>query len=88
VPSAPLPTQLRRLPGCAKPKERVPVGVAEPVPVDLRAPPAGDATFFSDPQENSGMGKGDHRTRRGKIYQGSFGKTRPKSPDKKKPAKK
>jgi ribosomal small subunit protein bTHX len=34
------------------------------------------------------MGKGDHRTRRGKIYQGSFGKTRPKSPDKKKPAKK
>ena len=22
------------------------------------------------------MGKGDHRSRRGKIYQGSFGKTR------------
>ncbi len=26
------------------------------------------------------MGKGDSRTRRGKIYQGSFGKTRPKDP--------
>ena len=30
------------------------------------------------------MGKGDHRSRRGKIYQGSFGKSRPKDPDKKK----
>ena len=30
------------------------------------------------------MGKGDHRSRRGKIYRGSFGKTRPKSPLKKK----
>jgi 30S ribosomal protein S31 len=30
------------------------------------------------------MGKGDPRTRRGKIYQGSFGKTRPKDPQKKK----
>jgi ribosomal small subunit protein bTHX len=30
------------------------------------------------------MGKGDSRTRRGKIYQGSFGKTRPKDPVKKK----
>jgi ribosomal small subunit protein bTHX len=28
------------------------------------------------------MGKGDHRSRRGKIYQGSFGKTRPKDPAK------
>jgi 30S ribosomal protein S31 len=28
------------------------------------------------------MGKGDHRTRRGKIYQGSFGKSRPKDPAK------
>jgi len=26
------------------------------------------------------MGKGDSRSRRGKIYKGSFGKTRPKSP--------
>ena len=25
------------------------------------------------------MGKGDKRTRRGKIFAGSFGKTRPKS---------
>jgi len=30
------------------------------------------------------MGKGDPRSRRGKIYQGSFGKTRPKDPAKKK----
>jgi 30S ribosomal protein S31 len=30
------------------------------------------------------MGKGDHRTRRGKIYQGSFGKSRPKDPAKRK----
>ncbi len=26
------------------------------------------------------MGKGDTRTRRGKIYQGSVGKSRPKDP--------
>jgi len=26
------------------------------------------------------VGKGDRRTRRGKIYAGSFGKTRPKAP--------
>ncbi|MEP7311990.1 MAG: 30S ribosomal protein THX [Pseudomonadota bacterium] len=33
------------------------------------------------------MGKGDRRTRRGKIYAGSFGKSRPKDPTKgKKPA--
>jgi len=30
------------------------------------------------------MGKGDSRTRRGKIYQGSFGKSRPKDPARKK----
>jgi 30S ribosomal protein S31 len=30
------------------------------------------------------MGKGDRRTRRGKIYAGSFGKSRPKDPSKKK----
>ncbi|HSY44567.1 MAG TPA: 30S ribosomal protein THX [Steroidobacteraceae bacterium] len=30
------------------------------------------------------MGKGDPRTRRGKIYQGSFGKSRAKDPAKKK----
>lgn len=29
------------------------------------------------------MGKGDMKTRRGKIYRGSFGKSRPKSPAKK-----
>jgi len=27
------------------------------------------------------VGKGDRKTRRGKIYAGSFGKTRPKKPD-------
>jgi ribosomal small subunit protein bTHX len=30
------------------------------------------------------MGKGDHRSKRGKIYQGSYGKTRAKNPAKKK----
>jgi ribosomal small subunit protein bTHX len=30
------------------------------------------------------MGKGDRRTRRGKIYSGSYGKTRVKDPAKKK----
>lgn len=30
------------------------------------------------------MGKGDPRSRRGKIYKGSFGKTRPKKPAAKK----
>ncbi len=34
------------------------------------------------------MGKGDSRSRRGKIYQGSFGKTRVKDPERKKRAKK
>ncbi|HWG75816.1 MAG TPA: 30S ribosomal protein THX [Steroidobacteraceae bacterium] len=29
------------------------------------------------------MGKGDMKTRRGKIYRGSFGKSRPKQPAKK-----
>jgi 30S ribosomal protein S31 len=32
------------------------------------------------------MGKGDGRSRRGKIYKGSFGKSRPKDPAKKKKA--
>ncbi|MBK7251537.1 MAG: 30S ribosomal protein THX [Gammaproteobacteria bacterium] len=34
------------------------------------------------------MGKGDRKSRRGKIYRGSFGKTRPKDPagNKKAPA--
>jgi len=30
------------------------------------------------------MGKGDQRSRRGKIYRGSFGKSRAKDPAKKK----
>lgn len=30
------------------------------------------------------MGKGDIRTRRGKIYRGTFGKSRPKDPAAKK----
>jgi ribosomal small subunit protein bTHX len=29
------------------------------------------------------MGKGDRRSRRGKIYRGSFGKSRVKDPEKK-----
>jgi 30S ribosomal protein S31 len=32
------------------------------------------------------LGKGDRKTRRGKIYRGSFGKSRPKDPAKKPPA--
>jgi ribosomal small subunit protein bTHX len=32
------------------------------------------------------VGKGDRRTRRGKIYAGSFGKSRPKDPSAKKTA--
>lgn len=32
------------------------------------------------------MGKGDRKTKRGKIYLGSFGKTRPKDPAKRKKA--
>jgi len=32
------------------------------------------------------VGKGDRKTRRGKIYAGSFGKKRPKDPAKKKAA--
>ena len=32
------------------------------------------------------MGKGDRKSRRGKIYNGSFGKSRPKDPSKNKPA--
>jgi ribosomal small subunit protein bTHX len=30
------------------------------------------------------MGKGDKRTKRGKIFKGSYGKSRPHDPDKKK----
>jgi 30S ribosomal protein S31 len=33
------------------------------------------------------MGKGDRRTKRGKLYAGSFGKSRPKDPSKKAKAK-
>lgn len=32
------------------------------------------------------MGKGDARTKRGKIIKGSFGNSRPKADNKKKPA--
>jgi len=32
------------------------------------------------------MGKGDPRTKRGKIYQGSYGKSRPKDPSRDKRA--
>jgi 30S ribosomal protein S31 len=33
------------------------------------------------------MGKGDKRTRRGKLFRGSYGKTRPGRPKKKKKGK-
>jgi 30S ribosomal protein S31 len=33
------------------------------------------------------MGKGDRRTRRGKLFRGSYGKTRPGKPKKKKKGK-
>lgn len=33
------------------------------------------------------MGKGDRRTRRGKIYNGSYGKTRPRKEKKRKKGK-
>jgi 30S ribosomal protein S31 len=36
-------------------------------------------------EETATMGKGDLRTRRGKIYNGSYGKTRPRRPPKKNP---
>jgi 30S ribosomal protein S31 len=39
-------------------------------------------------QEYSQVGKGDRKTRRGKIYRGSFGKSRPKDPSKNKNTKK
>jgi 30S ribosomal protein S31 len=32
------------------------------------------------------MGKGDKRTKKGKIFKGSYGKTRPHDPNKKTPA--
>jgi 30S ribosomal protein S31 len=35
-------------------------------------------------KEYSQVGKGDRKTRRGKIYRGSFGKSRPKDPSKNK----
>jgi 30S ribosomal protein S31 len=41
------------------------------------------SVFFA---KRSSMGKGDPRSKRGKIYKGSFGKTRPKDPSKKKKA--
>jgi 30S ribosomal protein S31 len=41
--------------------------------------------FFPN-RSNKCMGKGDIKSRRGKIYRGSFGKSRPKDPDKKKAA--
>lgn len=41
------------------------------------------ARRISAPIEEHFMGKGDQRTRRGKIYRGSFGKTRAKDPARK-----
>lgn len=44
------------------------------------------APRFSRQSEHLFMGKGDIKSRRGKIYRGSFGKSRPKDPAKKKAA--
>ena len=44
------------------------------------------APRFSRLSEHLFMGKGDIKSRRGKIYRGSFGKSRPKDPAKKKAA--
>jgi 30S ribosomal protein S31 len=41
-------------------------------------------TLSSSCFHGENMGKGDKRTKRGKIFKGSYGKTRPHSPDKKK----
>jgi 30S ribosomal protein S31 len=43
-------------------------------------------TAFFRQLEHLFMGKGDIKSRRGKIYRGSFGKSRPKDPDDKKKA--
>src|SRR2546423_11002547 len=52
----------------------------------VRACKGGGDRPFSLCEERIGalMGKGDPRTRRGKLYQGSFGKSRPKDPAKRK----
>jgi len=44
------------------------------------------AAFSSLHQWSTRVGKGDRRTRRGKIYAGSFGKTRTKDPARRKRA--
>jgi len=60
-------------------------GIAAPESLDCAR-----AAVARRQQEYSQMGKGDRKTRRGKIYRGSFGKSRPKDPSKKdkKPASK
>ena len=40
--------------------------------------------LFSNDSRRRYMGKGDQRSRRGKIYRGSFGKSRAKDPAKRK----
>jgi len=47
-----------------------------------RVSPRLRARYLSPPRESICMGKGDRKTRRGKIYRGSFGKSRPKDPAK------
>jgi len=44
------------------------------------------ATLLSSPDIESTMGKGDKRTKKGKIYRGSYGKRRPRKLAKKKAA--
>ena len=57
-------------------------GCQGPVVVPARASATGLSHYVKSESEWFLMGKGDHRTRRGKIYQGSFGKSRPKDPAK------
>ena len=49
-----------------------------------RASATGLSHYVKSESEQFLMGKGDPRTRRGKLYQGSFGKSRPKDPAKRK----
>jgi len=48
-----------------------------------RLPPRRQRKGASFRIQELSVGKGDRKTRRGKIYRGSFGKSRPKDPAKK-----
>ena len=50
----------------------------------VRARRYNERHFNLDKTRDNEMGKGDKRTRRGKIYKGSYGKSRPQRVKKKK----